>query len=75
VSASVSDPDPRHARRIRDARPRHLVERLSLGSYPTQRQFVEARVSGLYRAIANRLGGHQAMAARLGLPPSDGRRR
>jgi hypothetical protein len=54
---------------------RDLVERLSLDSYPTRRQFVEARVSGLYRAIANRLGGHQAMAARLGLQPSDGRRR
>jgi hypothetical protein len=54
---------------------RDLVERLSLESYPTQRQFVEARASGLYRAIANRLGGHQAMAARLGLKRSDGRRR
>ena len=54
---------------------RDLVERLSLDSYPTQRQFVEARMSGLYRAIANRLGGHQAMAARLGLQPSHGRRR
>jgi hypothetical protein len=54
---------------------RDLVERLSLDSYPTQRQFVEARASGLYRAIAHRLGGHQAMAARLGLQPSDSRRR
>jgi len=51
-----------------------LVERLSLGSYPTQRQFVEAHASGLYGAIANRLGGHEAMAARLGLRPTRGRR-
>jgi hypothetical protein len=53
---------------------RGVVERLSLDSYPTQHQFFEARLSGLYRAITNRLGGHQAMAARLGLQPSDGRR-
>jgi hypothetical protein len=51
-----------------------LVERLSLGSYPTQRQFVEAHASGLYRAIADRLGGHEAMAARLGLRPAHRRR-
>jgi hypothetical protein len=54
---------------------RELVERLSLDSYPTQRHFVEGRASGLYRAIANRLGGHQAMASRLGLQPRDHRRR
>jgi hypothetical protein len=53
---------------------RELVERLSLDSYPTQRHFTEARASGLYRAIANRLGGHQAMAARLGLQPPHRRR-
>jgi len=39
-----------------------LVERLSLGSYPTQRQFVESHASGLYRAIANRLGGDGSAA-------------
>jgi hypothetical protein len=47
-----------------------FVERLSLDSYPTQQQFIEAHASGLYRAIANRLGGHPAMAARLGLRPA-----
>jgi transposase InsO family protein len=52
-----------------------LVERLSLGGYPTQRHFTDARASGLYRAIAKRLGGHQAMAARLGLQLSHPRRR
>lgn len=46
-----------------------LVERLSLDGYPTPRQFREAHASGLYRAIAKRLGGHTAMAARLGLRP------
>jgi hypothetical protein len=52
-----------------------LVERLSLGGYPTQRHFTDARASGLYRAIAKRLGGHEAMAARLGLQLSHPRRR
>lgn len=52
-----------------------LVERLSLGGYPTQRHFIDARASGLYRAIAKRLGGHEAMAARLGLQLSHARRR
>jgi hypothetical protein len=52
-----------------------LVERLSLGGYPTQRHFTDARKSGLYRAIAKRLGGHQAMAARLDLQPPHPRRR
>ena len=52
-----------------------LVELLSLGGYPTQRHFIDARASGLYRAIAKRLGGHEAMAARLGLQLSHARRR
>jgi hypothetical protein len=52
-----------------------LVKRLSLDGCPTQRLFTDARASGLYRAIAKRLGGYQAMAARLGLQLSHPRRR
>jgi hypothetical protein len=44
-----------------------LAERLSLDRYPTRRQFEEARATGLFHAIADQLGGHDAMAARLGL--------
>jgi hypothetical protein len=46
-----------------------LVRALSLDRYPTEKQFRDARTSGLYCAIANHLGGHAAMAAaRLHLP-------
>jgi hypothetical protein len=46
-----------------------LVERLALDGYPTPQQFREAHATGLYRAIAKRLGGHAAMAEFLGLRP------
>lgn len=46
---------------------RSVVATLSLARYPTRKQFLELGRSGLYCAIADHLGGHEAMAARLGL--------
>jgi hypothetical protein len=45
-----------------------VVDELSLDHYPTRRQFYIVGMSGLYCAIADCLGGHRAMAARLALP-------
>lgn len=46
---------------------RELVENLRLERYPTRGEFAAARLEGLHDAITCRLGGHEAMAARLDL--------
>lgn len=45
-----------------------VVKALSLDAYPTQAQFRTVGMGGVDRAIRVHLGGHDAMASRLGLP-------
>jgi hypothetical protein len=50
---------------------RTLAEELHLDRYPTAEEFRNAGFVGLHDSIAKRLGGHAAMATRLGLARSD----
>ena len=46
---------------------RTLVEQLALSRYPTQREFNEHGLGGVYQAIDRIDGGHRGVARRLGL--------